>query len=1002
MKPRFKSAIRRAPFLLGMLLPAALHADTVGLHFCDGGTGSQVSDATADSFANWTDSWQVPQGNFFASGTNASLKGSTTMQVTWNSSNGWGAGAEGTNEQALYHDYLDDGNTGGGIGVKVTVSGLARWLALTEKTSYQIRCYANNDSALAFLPISIRNGGVTGTVLDTKSVSPLGDGNYPPGSPPASGASRGYVDSIDTLTAGTVSLTIPQRAGSIRGTLSAFKITGIGSGPAVDHFESGDGLAQVVNAALAAGQTSVFRAGLDSPTVTGTFSVAATHQIQVIQPSSGFVVQTYELLTLPAATSINLSDFSLSTLPRGTTGHLDVNTAGANPILQLVIDEVVIPSQLFWAGDVAGGVWDVDNISNWSYEGSPSTYLEGDEIVFDNDATGTTTVALDVAVLPYSVTVANDGSHPYSISGSGAINGAASLTKTGLGGLTLGTSNGYSGPTSIQDGSVILASNAALGASSSGTTVFAGASLDLNGSNIGNELLNLNGDGPDGNGVLINTSASEATVSGAITLSSASTIGGTGDITLGAIGGSGASLVKTGSGQITTSSPFSFTGSFTVDEGTWEILAGNSLNSCFESIINDGGILRCVGDNKPFGGGPSAANKITINQGGELNTPSGSCHLGTLIFDGGTLSADSIRTDYANYNLDQSVSTLGTGKTSTIMGGNVTVSKSGGTDFTIGAGDTLIISSKVDGDTYSSDTGLIKAGPGNLVLTAANTYDSPTTVNAGTLTVTGSLRATSAVTVASGATLAGTGSAFGSVTIQAGGILAPGDVDPTSTLAAGSAVIDGTFQCQFDGATSDSLVVTGVLDFSGGGSIELSTLTAPTGPTYLIASANSITGIPAITGTVPSGYSVQSSATEIRLVSDTAGFSGWIGGFGLASGDQGLGTDPDGDDVANGVEYVLGGNPAAGMDVAKLPQATLSGDNMVFAFDRVVSSETPDVVLAFEHGTDLSGWTPISLETANPPQVTITRSGDDLTDHIVVTLPVGSSPFFGRLKVTAP
>jgi len=67
---------------------------------------------------------------------------------------------------------------------------------------------------------------------------------------------------------------------------------------------------------------------------------------------------------------------------------------------------------------------------------------------------------------------------------------------------------------------------------------------------------------------------------------------------------------------------------------------------------------------------------------------------------------------------------------------------------------------------------LEKIGAGSLVLTAANTYTGPTTVNAGALVVNGSI-ASSAVTVNSGAILAGTGT-VGATTINSGGTFAPG------------------------------------------------------------------------------------------------------------------------------------------------------------------------------------------------------------------------------------
>jgi autotransporter-associated beta strand protein len=548
MKPNTPNPMLRAPFLLGLsLFPATLLGESIGLHFTENYAGPRVSDGPADLFSNWTDSCDTAEGSFFANGTNVSLKGGGPVRATWQSSNGWYAGSEADNEKALYRSYLDDGNVGGGTGVRVTLTKMARWLALNQHTSYQIRCYGNNDSAIQYRPISVRNGDITGTVLETITVAPLGDGNYPPGSVPTSGASRGYIDSSNTLAADTVSLTIASRSGGIRGTLTAFKITGIGTGAPVDHFESGDGTVSVVNAALGAAQTSVFRAGLDNPTVTGNFSVAAGHQVQVVQPAGGFTVGSYNLLTLPAGSSVNASDFTLKTLPRGTTGALEIDTTGANPVLKLTISALTIPAPLYWTGSVAGGVWDLDTAQNWSYQSASSGYIDGDEVIFDDTVTGTTSVALNVQVLPFSVKVDNDGTHPYSITGTGAINGSGTFTKLGAGPLTLGTANGYSGATLIEAGKVTLGSNTALGSTSAGTTVLSDAKLDLNGMNLGGEPLSLDGSGGDGQGALVNNSATAASATGTITLSGPVTIGGSGDHTLGILTGGG-SLVKTGAG----------------------------------------------------------------------------------------------------------------------------------------------------------------------------------------------------------------------------------------------------------------------------------------------------------------------------------------------------------------------------------------------------------------------------------------------------------------------
>ena len=81
-------------------------------------------------------------------------------------------------------------------------------------------------------------------------------------------------------------------------------------------------------------------------------------------------------------------------------------------------------------------------------------------------------------------------------------------------------------------------------------------------------------------------------------------------------------------------------------------------------------------------------------------------------------------------------------------------------------------------NTITGTGGLIQAGSGNLVLTGANTYSGTTLVNAGTLSVNGSIAGTT--TVNNGGTLGGTGT-VGSVHIASGGTLAPGNSIGTLT-----------------------------------------------------------------------------------------------------------------------------------------------------------------------------------------------------------------------------
>jgi autotransporter-associated beta strand protein len=112
--------------------------------------------------------------------------------------------------------------------------------------------------------------------------------------------------------------------------------------------------------------------------------------------------------------------------------------------------------------------------------------------------------------------------------------------------------------------------------------------------------------------------------------------------------------------------------------------------------------------------------------------------------------------------------------------------------------------------------GLTKTTSGTLTLAGANTYTGATLVSGGTLLVSGSL-STSAVTVASAATLAGTGSMGGSVTVNAGGIFAPGPLAGIGTLTLSNALnlASGSLLQYSLGASNDLSVVGGALTLDG-------------------------------------------------------------------------------------------------------------------------------------------------------------------------------------------
>ncbi|MDY0169167.1 MAG: autotransporter-associated beta strand repeat-containing protein [Thermoguttaceae bacterium] len=88
-------------------------------------------------------------------------------------------------------------------------------------------------------------------------------------------------------------------------------------------------------------------------------------------------------------------------------------------------------------------------------------------------------------------------------------------------------------------------------------------------------------------------------------------------------------------------------------------------------------------------------------------------------------------------------------------------------------GDNLFAIGIVD-NSPTNTTRVVKGGAGTWVLSGANTYTGPTTVNAGTLLINGTHSGSGAFAVHSGATLGGTGTIGGATTVNSGAFLAPG------------------------------------------------------------------------------------------------------------------------------------------------------------------------------------------------------------------------------------
>ena len=329
----------------------------------------------------------------------------------------------------------------------------------------------------------------------------------------------------------------------------------------------------------------------------------------------------------------------------------------------------------------------------------------------------------------------------------GAISGTGGLTKVGAGTLTLTGNNSYQGGTALNAGTLAVGSNGALG---TGALTFANATT-LQAAAAGLSVANA---------MTLNGTNTVDTQANALTLS-------------GVISGAG-TLSKIGAGTLILTNANIYSGGTTLAAGTLRLESNQALGS---------GALTTTGSVVDYANGVTIANPIIINSNTtQLQVTTGSATQAGVISElngprplekigAGTLVLTAANTYAGPTTISAGTLQLGNGGTSGSILGTVV---NNGT-FAVNRSDTFTFGNVISG------TGAFQQnGTGATVLTAANTYGGPTSVNAGALVVNGSI-ASSAVTVNSGALLTGNGT-VGATTINAGGTFAPGSGTPGSTM----------------------------------------------------------------------------------------------------------------------------------------------------------------------------------------------------------------------------
>ncbi|HYC85572.1 MAG TPA: autotransporter-associated beta strand repeat-containing protein, partial [Chryseosolibacter sp.] len=338
---------------------------------------------------------------------------------------------------------------------------------------------------------------------------------------------------------------------------------------------------------------------------------------------------------------------------------------------------------------------------------------------------------------------------------------SGAVTKAGTGRWTVSGNSTYTGLTTISAGTLRLGgagsgANTPLGTVTSGTTVSNGAVLDLNGFNLSiAEALTVNGTGIASGGALTNSSVTNVTYSGLLTLASSSsivasagtisltnigTISGAGfDLTLGgSTGGSVSSIIGTGTGRVlkegagtwTLSGSNTFTGGVIINAGTLQAGNAGAMNSGAPNELTFGagtsGVFRLNGfditvsnlNSDPVVGTPIVENGVAGTRTLTVNTSGSSTYEGILRNGAaGTLALTKSGTGALTLNGNNSY----TG-TTTLSAGTLNINSGtaiGSGTFTIGGG----VIDNTSGGAVALSSNNAQNWNGNFTFTGTNDLD---------------------------------------------------------------------------------------------------------------------------------------------------------------------------------------------------------------------------------------------------------------------------------------
>ena len=595
--------------------------------------------------------------------------------------------------------------------------------------------------------------------------------------------------------------------------------------------------------------------------------------------------------------------------------------------------------------------------------------------------------------------------------------------------MTLSGANTYTGGTTVDAGTLALGGSGRL--SDTGALTINGGTFDMKTFSDTVGVVTVNG------GSLINGSST------GLTGSSYAVTGGTISAVL---AGTGRTLTKTGTGTTVLSGANSYnggtflnggvlsvsskanfgTGFLTFDGGTLETTASFSdLTSANNTTLNAGGGTIRIGAGLTNSWGSAAiggTGGLTKDGNGVLILAANNTYTGGTVIKGGVISVSSsarINANNGGLTFDGgtllNTANLGFTKSTTLLAG-------GGT-FDVAAGTTNIWNAPISGDGR-----LIKAGAGQLTLTATNVYTNSTSVEEGKLAVygalSGSLAFSNGTTLILRTTNSTPSSVGGSLTFPSNCVLdfentnGLTGVEPVALITATS--ISGSPSLASSLTNSYVLTNTGtaLLVYIAGSTtpdttkpvitlVGLSTVNVDYGAIYTDQGATvtdnkdatrSISGTGTVNTLVPASYTITFNADDAAgNIATTVTRTVVVGSaYALYLSINSLPTDTAFDAKVDGVTVGLryAFNSANGMPqnngVTAVP--VMIGDQLTYTFD---VKDDSALTITYQTSIDLLTWTTpqgVSLGTGSTP-------AGFLKKQVQVT---GLGRLFVRIKVTHP